>query len=102
MAENFIPLDGSAGNAAPVAGGRRRKLKLVTKKAARKALRKVGLKMKGGDGAVVADAKTNLPAVTGGGEPTVVEADGGRRRSRRGGKKTKRRSASRRASIFGL
>ncbi len=103
MAENFIPVNGSAGNSAPVSGGRRRKLKLVTKKAARKALRKVGLKMRGGapTDPVVADATTNLPAVTGGGDP-VVAADGGRRRSRRGGKKTKRRSASRRASIFGL
>ena len=87
---------------APVSGGKRHhKLKLVTRKQARKALKKLHMKMRGGAeaGAVVADAKTSLPVVTGGGE----EVEGGRRRhKRRGG--TKRRSASRRrsASMFGL
>jgi len=90
--EGFIPLDGSAGNAAPV-GGRRRKLKLVTKKQARRSLKKLGLKMKGGapTDPVVADAATGAPVAVAG-------------RRRHGGKKTrKHRSASRRmASMFGL
>jgi len=92
--ESFIPVNGSSNNSAPV-GGRRHKLKLVTRKAARKMLRKLGAKMRGGDpaapGAVVAEA----PA----------PATGGRRhRTARGGKKG-RRSASRKASLgkmFGL
>ena len=98
--ESFIPLNGAANNSAPV-GGRRRKLKLVTKKAARKALKKLGMKMRGGapDAAVVADAKTGLPATTGGADPApaVMAPAGGRRR--RGGKTTRRR---RTASMFGL
>lgn len=92
--EGFIPLNGSAGNSAPVAGGRR-KLKLVTKKQARKQLKKLGMKMRGGapTDPVVADAATGAP---------VAEMKAGRRRH--GGKKTrKHRSASRRmASMFGL
>lgn len=101
--EKFIPLDGSAGNAAPTGtslmGGRRHKLKLVTRKAARKMLKKLGAKMRGGaddaPGAVVVE--------------TPKAAVGGRRRTARagmyhmGGKK--RRSASRKASLgkmFGL
>ena len=96
--ESFIPVNGTAGNSAPV-GGRRRKLKLVTKKAARKALKKLGMKLRGGaDAAVVADAKTDLPATTGGGAPMMAAPAGGRR-------KTRKHSASRRrraASMFGL
>jgi len=91
--ESFTPLA-----AAPV-GGRRRKLKLVTKKKARKALKKLGMKLRGGaDAPVVADAKTDLPATTGGADPApaVVPAMGGRRRS----KKTTRRRRT--ASVFGL
>jgi len=92
--EGFIPLNGSAGNSAPV-GGRRRKLKLVTKKQARRSLKKLGMKMRGGapTDPVVADAATGAP---------VAEMKAGRRRH--GGKKTrKHRSASRRvASMFGL
>jgi len=94
--ESFTPL-----SAAPV-GGRRRKLKLVTKKAARKALKKLGMKLRGGAGEpVVADAKTDLPAVKMGGAdpaPAVVPAAamGGRRRSK---KATRRRRS---ASVFGL
>lgn len=90
---NPTVLNGTAGNSAPV-GGKRRSLKLVTKKAARKALKKLGMKLRGGAAAdpVVADAKTDLPA--------VVPSAGGRRRH---GGKTKKRSASRRrSSIFGL
>lgn len=99
-AEGFIPVNGTAGNSAPV-GGRRRKLKLVTKKAARKALKKLGMKLRGGaDAPVVADAKTDLPATMGGGAnpaPAVMAPAGGRRKTKK--------SASRRhraASMFGL
>lgn len=94
--ESFIPVNGTAGNSAPV-GGRRRKLKLVTKKAARKALKKLGMKLRGG-GATVADAKTDLPVSDSKGSPADVPAMGGRR-------KTRKHSASRRrraASMFGL
>ena len=81
-------------------GGRRRKLKLVTKKKARKALKKLGMKLRGGaDAPVVADAKTDLPAIKMGGAdpaPAVVPAMGGSRRS----KKTTRRRRT--ASVFGL
>ena len=48
--EPFIPANGSAGNSAPVGGKRHHKLKMVTRKKARKVLRKLGLKMRGGDG----------------------------------------------------
>ena len=86
-------------------GGARRKLKLITKKKARKALKKLGLKMRGG-----ADAPETAPvAVT----PEVAALAGGADEApevpvagRRGGKKTRKgpkRSASRRrSSIFGL
>lgn len=101
--EGYTPL-----TPAPV-GGKRRKLKLVTKKAARKALKKLGMKMRGGEDApVVADAKTDLPATTGGADPAPVQPTvaaapaGGKRRH---GGKTKR-SASRKhrkaSSLFGL
>jgi len=86
---NPTTLNGSAGNSAPVIkqdllGGKRRKLQLVTKKQARKMLKKLGKKLRGGadsDPVVVAPA-TPAPKM--------------------GGKKTRRRSASRRASLFGL
>lgn len=55
--EGFIPLDGSAGNAAPFGGRRRshgKKLRLVKKKTVRKMLAKQGLKMRGGGAEVVA------------------------------------------------
>lgn len=87
--EAFIPLNGSAGNSAPVTGGRRHKLKLVTRKQARKLLKKMGRKMRGGDDApagVVVEDKTK-------------EVSMGGRRRRHGTKKTHRRS---KRSLFGL
>ena len=89
---NPTVLNGTAGNSAPVGGKRHHKLKLVTKKAARKALKKLGMKLRGGaaDAPVVADAKTDLPV--------AVPVKGGRTRKR----SASRRSASRRSSIFGL
>ena len=96
--ESFVPLNGSAGNAAPV-GGRRHKLKLVTRKVARKALKKLGLKMRGGDAAADPKAAVALPeevANQAGGAaaaaPTVPAPAGGRRRTRKGGRKSRRRS----------
>jgi hypothetical protein len=84
--EGFIPANGSAGNSAPVVGGRRRshkKLRLVKKNTVRRMLAKAGLKMRGGaTGGAVGGA-------TGG-------ATGGRRH--RSHKKTHRR----RRSLFGM
>lgn len=111
MADSAAPAvattGGSIALSPAVVGGRRRKLKLVTKKAARKALKKLGMKMRGGaDEPVVADAKTSVPVTTAGGDPMEVAPvpATGARRHRKGGKTKKaRRSASRRAaSIFGL
>jgi hypothetical protein len=84
--ESFIPLNGSAGNSAPVTGGRRgskKHLKLVTRKQARKLLKKLGKKMRGGQ----ADA----PAA-------VVEEKEATTAGRRH-KKTRRHS---KRSLFGL
>lgn len=100
---NPTVLNGTAGNSAPVGG--KRKLKLVTRKVARKALKKLGLKMRGGEDK---DAVA-LPAATlqAGGEaaaaqaaPTVPPAApaGGKRKTKKG----KRSASKRRASIFGL
>jgi hypothetical protein len=80
---NPTVLNGTAGNSAPV-GGRRRKLQLVTKKQARKMLKKLGKKLRGG-----AD------------EPVVMETAAAPA-PKAGGKRTRKRSASRRASLFGL
>lgn len=90
--EAFVPLNGSAGNSAPVSGGKRHRLKLVTKKQARKMLKKLGKKMRGGadePGAVVVEPMDGKAA-----EP----AEGGRRR--KGTKKTRRHRKGR--SIFGM
>lgn len=89
--EAFIPLNGSAGNSAPVGGKRgSRKLKLVTRKQARKLLKKMGRKMRGGQadapGAVVVDDK----------EGSTGTAAMGGRKTRRGRKSRGRRS------LFGL
>lgn len=90
--EAFIPLNGSAGNSAPVTGGKRHKLKLVTRKQARKLLKKMGKKMRGGEAdapaAVVVDDKKGSDGAA---------AMGGRRR--RHTKKTHRKS---KRSLFGL
>lgn len=94
--EAFVPLN--SGNSAPVTGaavvkgGRRHKLKLVTRKQARKLLKKMGKKMRGGAGgdlvAAVSGTKPDESTGTGTGE-------GGRRR--RHTKKTHRRSR-----VFGI
>ena len=74
---NAGPLNGTAANAAPVSGGRRRshkKLRLVKKKTVRKMLSKMGLKMRGGAGEPMASGPASPPATNTGG-----------RRRRRGG-----------------
>lgn len=85
--EAFVPLNGSAGNSAPVTGGKRHKLKLVTRKQARKMLKKLGAKMRGGNPEAPA-------AVVSTGTPTTEENKGGRRRTKKHGKS--------RRSLFGL
>jgi hypothetical protein len=95
--EGFNPLNGSAGNASPV-GGRRRhrshKLRLVKKKTVRRMLKKMGLKMRGGDptGATADGAKLAVAA------PAAPAMGGRRHRSRRGGRRHTRRGRS----LFGL
>ena len=90
--EPYTPLNGSVGNSATV-GGKRKKMKLVTKKKARRVLKKLGMKFRGGaEDAAVAVPKEDIEAS---GEDTTTA---GRRRR---GKKTARRSKSRR-SIFGM
>lgn len=83
--ESFVPL-----NAAPVGGRRRssKKLKVVTRKQARKLLKTMGRKMRGGSdqlGGIVETAETPAPV-------------GGRRR--RGTRKTRRHGKSRK--LFGM
>jgi hypothetical protein len=69
--EAFVPLNGSAGNSAPVTGGRRhrskKQLKLVTRRQARKLLKKLGKKMRGGapTDAVVVPTEMDKQASTG-------------------------------------
>ena len=92
--EAFIPLNGSAGNSAPVTGGRRHKLKLVTRKQARKMLKKLGHKMRGGQDSAPGAVVSTDPSKDS--ESSVV----GARRHRKGGKKTHRRSRGR--SLFGM
>lgn len=85
---NPTVLNGTPGNSAPV-GGKRRKLQLVTKKQARKMLKKLGKKLRGG---APADAVAVSPEL----------ADAAAPAPKAGGTRKKRRSASRRASLFGL
>ncbi len=88
--ETFVPLNGSAGNSAPITGGRRHKLKVVTRKQARKLLKKLGRKMRGGqptDPVVVSAAADDNTKTT--------TTTGGRRRHT---KKTHRRGRS----LFGM
>ena len=95
-----VPSGGALALSPAAVGGRRRKLKLVTRKVARKALKKMGLKMRGGEGDPNAPAAVTPEMAKAGGAdpvaaPSVAAPAGGKR-------KTKKRSASRRKSIFGL
>jgi len=89
---NAGPLNGTAANAAPVAastGGRRRaskKLRLVKKRTVRKMLKKMGLKMRGGDGATGSTDEAEAP-----GTGVSAGEEGGRRR-RKSGRKSRRGS----------
>jgi hypothetical protein len=96
--EAYTPVNGSAGNSAPV-GGRRHKLKLITKKKARKALKKLGLKIRGGADEAVAVDPAIAKAAMGGADATDAVAPVTAGRRRRATKKTRR---GRRKSLFGL
>jgi hypothetical protein len=96
--EGFIPVNGSAGNSAPVTsliGGKRRshkKLRVVKKKTVRKMLKKMGLKMRGGAaGEVTADK-----VVTDKEAPGVVVPPAA------GGKRRHTKKSHRRRSLFGM
>lgn len=99
MESTAAPAGGALALSPAAVGGRRHKLKLVTKKKARKVLKKLGLKMRGGMAAAPESAAVALPEETvkaGGGEemaaaaPTVPAA--GRRRKTRKGRRSARRS----------
>lgn len=86
-----------------LASGGRRKLRVVTKKVARKHLKKLGMKLRGGAGEPVVVGDQGVPTkvetpVKGGGD----EEMGGRRRRRRSGKSTKRRRGRSLGRMFGL
>jgi hypothetical protein len=95
--EAFVPLNGSAGNSAPVAGaavvkgGRRHKLKLVTRKQARKLLKKMGKKMRGGE-------EKDIVGMAAGPETNSEDSATSAGRRRRHTKKTHRRGRS----LFGM
>lgn len=94
--EGFIPVNGSAGNSAPVGGRRRRSLKKVSAKKIRSTLRKLGMKPKGR--VVLKGGEAALPAAPA--APASTPAAGGRRhRSRKHGG---RRHTRRGRSLFGL
>jgi hypothetical protein len=98
---NPTTLNGSAGNSAPVVGGRRHKLRKVSAKTIRRTLRKMGLKPKGR----VVLKGGEAPAAA----PAAAAADmGGRRRSRRrggmayeGGRRRKTHRKSLLSKLFG-
>lgn len=93
--EPYTPVNGSAGNSAPVGGKKARKsMKLVTKKRARTILKKLGMKLRGGaDDGKVAVPKVDAAAADG------VPATGAMGGKRRGTKKTRRAGKK---SLFGL
>ena len=110
MAEAAAPVTGGSASALaplPVGGRRHRKLKLVTRKTARKALKRMGLKMRGGEAAAAPEAAASAPAPAGGRRHR-------RRSHRRGGDDTMaaapaaaapsagRRRHTKRRSLFGL
>jgi hypothetical protein len=89
-AGNSAPAMGSPAPAAK--GGRRRsakKLRLVKKRTVRRMLKKMGMKMRGGDGATGTTDDADAPG----------DASMGGRRRRRTGRKGKK---SRRSKVFGL
>jgi len=93
--EAYTPVNGSAGNSAPVGGKKHRKsMKLVTKKRARTILKKLGMKLRGG----AEDTKVAVPMADEDAAKTDPPASTGGRRHR-GAKKTQRRG---KRSLFGL
>jgi hypothetical protein len=93
---NPTVLNGSAGNSAPVIGGRRHKLRKVSAKTIRRTLKKMGLKPKGR----VVLKGGEAPAAEAAAPAAAPEMGGRRRRSRRRGgmsyeggrRKTRRKS----------
>jgi hypothetical protein len=93
--EGFIPVNGSAGNSAPVGGKRRshKKLRVVKKKTVRKMLKKMGLKMRGGAaGEMTGDKVVTDKEATGVVVPPATA----------GGKRHRTKKAHRRRSLFGM
>lgn len=98
------PAAGGALALAPAAvGGKRHKLKLVTKKRARKVLKKLGLKIRGGagdsTGVIVPEATLKAGGDAGADAPEVPPPPPPPAAGRRRSKKTRRHS--RRRSLFG-
>jgi hypothetical protein len=94
--EGFIPVNGSAGNSAPVGGKRRshKKLRVVKKKTVRKMLKKMGLKMRGGAaGEMTGDKVVTDKEATGVVVPPASTAGGKRRHTKK---------SHRRRSLFGM
>lgn len=93
-------LNSTAGNSAPVSGGRRRskKLRLVKKKTVKRMLKKMGLKLRGGNANPMAAGAVGAEVVPDDDSPVDPEtpSKGGRRR--RVSRKTRRG----RKSLFGL
>ncbi len=99
--EPYTPLTPGA-----VLGGRRRKsMKLVTKKKARKVLKKLGMKLRGGNTdsttPTVPVPKEDIKSAEE--ETSSSSTEGGRRRGRKGTKKTHRGGRKgKRRSLFGM
>ena len=86
--EGFIPLNGSAGNSAPVGGRRRsaKKLRMVKKKTVRRMLKKMGLKMRGGEDKTDAAAPAPAP------EAPAMAPKGGKKARRSSSVRSRRNS----------
>jgi hypothetical protein len=95
--EPFV-VNSTAGNSAPFGGRRRHRLKLVTKKRARKVLSKMGLKFRGGADKGPEDAPVAVPAEMAPKDAPAAPAMGGRRhrKTKKAGRRHKRRS------LFGM
>lgn len=95
-----VPAGGALALSPAAVGGRRHKLRLVTKKVARKALKKLGLKMRGGEPPAAAAADSQKPVVMpqqvldaakmGGAAQESPVVTAGHRRTRKGGRKSRR------------
>lgn len=98
--EGFIPINGSAGNSAPVGGKRRshKKLRVVKKKTVRKMLKKMGLKMRGG----AAGEMTGDKVVTDKEVPGVVVPPAAGGAYHMGGRSHAKKRHTKKRSLFGM